>query len=363
MPNFEKSPTEDEFLRTLKNDGWEFPPLKMRLRSTLPPQGEVDAIVECEWAGQRVVFALEFKASSTPRTIRDAAERTKAYAQRENLQPLIVVPFLNPERLAELEREGVSGIDLCGNGAVVVPGRLAVYRTGARNKFPNSAAIKNIYQRNSSTVARVFLARPRFGSVREVQAELQRRSLSAKNSVSLATVSKALKTMQEDLIIRRAEGAISLLQPDKLLDKLARNYSPQKENSPVRAKVPVADGELFATLLRAAADLDVPLAATGTASVTRYAVMQRGPVLSVYCAEPRSLLERVAGDTGDRFPNVEIIEAREPVFYFDTRLEDGFRWASPVQVYLELTSGDKRDRETAEQVRELILNNVRTLLA
>jgi hypothetical protein len=81
----------------------------------------------------------------------------------------------------------------------------------------------------------------------------------------------------------------------------------------VRAKVPVADTELFATLLRGAAALDVPLAATGTASVTRYAVMQRGPVLSVYCAEPRSLLERVAGDTGDRFPNVEIIEVREPV--------------------------------------------------
>jgi len=362
MPVFEKPPTEDEFLRTLKRDGWEFPPLKLRWRSAASAQGEVDAIVEGERAGLRAIFALEFKAFSTPRTIRDAAAKAKAYAQREDLQPLVVVPFLNPERLGELEREGVSGIDLCGNGAVVVPGRIAIYRTGARNKFPNSAAIKNIYQRNSSTVARVFLARPRFGSVSEVQAEIQRRSLSAKNSVSLATVSKALKTMQEDLIIRRDGGAISLLQADKLLDKLARNYAPQR-SSPVRAKVVAADGELFATLLSAAADLDVPLTATGTASVTRYAVMQRGPVLSVYCAEPRSLLERVAGDTSDRFPNVEIIETSEPVFYFDTRLEDGFRWASPVQVYLELASGDKRDRETAEQVRELILNTVRTALA
>jgi hypothetical protein len=88
--------------------------------------------------------------------------------------------------------------------------------------------------------------------------------------------------------------------------------------------------------------------------------MQRGPVLSLYCTEPESLLQRAGGAATDRFPNVELIKAADPVLYFDARIERSFRWASPVQVYLELMAGDKRDRETAEQVREFILNEVRS---
>ncbi len=102
--------------------------------------------------------------------------------------------------------------------------------------------------------------------------------------------------------------------------------------------------------------------ATGTASVSPYAVMQRGPVLSVYCTESEALLKRAGGTATDRFPNIEIFDADEPFFYFDSRTEQGFRWASPVQAYLELMAGDKRDRETAEQVRDLILNHIRSQL-
>jgi len=69
------------------------------------------------------------------------------------------------------------------------------------------------------------------------------------------------------------------------------------------------------------------------------------------------LLERLGGSQTDRFPNLEIVETETEFFYFDSRKEKGFFWASPLQVYLELITGDKRDRETAEQVRDLILKN------
>jgi len=69
------------------------------------------------------------------------------------------------------------------------------------------------------------------------------------------------------------------------------------------------------------------------------------------------LLERLGGSQTDRFPNLEIVETETEFFYFDSRKEKGFFWASPVQVYLELMTGDKRDRETAEQVRDFILKD------
>jgi hypothetical protein len=70
--------------------------------------------------------------------------------------------------------------------------------------------------------------------------------------------------------------------------------------------------------------------------------MQRGPMLSVYCPFVSFLLEELEGERTDRFPNLEVIQAEEQFVYFDSREKAGFRWASPVQTYLELASGDKK---------------------
>ncbi|MBN1546202.1 MAG: hypothetical protein JW902_06040 [Syntrophaceae bacterium] len=45
--------------------------------------------------------------------------------------------------------------------------------------------------------------------------------------------------------------------------------------------------------------------------------------------------------------------------YFDARQEGNFCWASPAaQEYLELMAGDKRDQETADQLKSYIINNI-----
>jgi len=80
-------------------------------------------------------------------------------------------------------------------------------------------------------------------------------------------------------------------------------------------------------------------------------------MLSVYCPRPEVLLARLPGAALDPLPNLEIVASEDETDYFDSRVEEGagFRWASPVQAYLEMMRGDKRDQETAVQVRtELI---------
>ena len=57
-------------------------------------------------------------------------------------------------------------------------------------------------------------------------------------------------------------------------------------------------------------------------------------------------------EENSRFPNVELLETDEDFVYFDAR--DNLA-ASPVQTYLELMQGDKREQETAEQLRKAIL--------
>jgi len=237
----------------------------------------------------------------------------------------------------------------------------SVFRNGAKNRFSSSAPIKNIYRKNSSMVGRIFLALPRYSTVQEICSEINRRNMLVnrwnRRPMSLSTVSKSLKTLEEDLIVERKD-TIRLVQPDKLLEKLSENYVSPKISERVRLKVPGESGAPWELLQKQSQDLNLPLVTTGTSSVTQYAVMQRGDVLSVYCPRLEMLLDRLPGSQSDRFPNLELIETGDETVYFDTRQEGNSWWASPVQVYLELMAGDKRDRETAEQVMSFILKNL-----
>ena len=353
-----------EMIEQLRRGKVSLPPLSFRLSKGGPELGgnlRFDALVEVSWGESTVKFVVEFKSLSTPKAFQDGLNMLKTSSLPKGCRPLLFVPFLSEQQLQELEREGISGIDLCGNGVVVVPEVLVVFRSGEKNRFTSSAPIKNIYRKNSSMVGRVFLLRSGYETVQDVCAEINRRNLLVKRwdkkAMSLSTVSKALKTLEEDLIIAR-EATIRLLQPDKLLQKLSENYAPPNIKERVRLKVPEAIGTIGELLRKESQELGLPLVAAGTSSVGRYAVMQRGDLLSIYCPRLDMLLERLSGSQSDRFPNLELMETEDETVYFDGRQKGNFWWASPVQVYLELMAGDKRDQETAEQVKSYIMNNL-----
>jgi hypothetical protein len=341
------------------------PPLSLRVikdKSETTKSSGFDVLVEASWGGSTAKFAVECKALSTPKAFKAGFNLLKTETLPKGYWPLLFLPFLSEQQLQELEQKQVSGIDLCGNGVMVVPGKFVLFRSGGKNRFSSSAPIKNIYRKNSSMVARVFLSCPAYETVQEVCSEVNRRNMLverwSKSPMSLSTVSKSLKALEEDLIIDRKE-TIRLLQPDKLLEKLSQNYSSPNVNDRIRMKVQ-AEGEALRQLLRRQSEeLGLPIVAAGTSSVGQYAVMQRGDLLTVYCPKLELLLERLPGSRTDRFPNVELIETDDETVYFDAREDAEFWWASPVQVYLELMAGDKRDMETAEQVSSFILKDIK----
>jgi hypothetical protein len=362
MDNIRKIPTGKEMIKQLRRGKVSLPPLSIRFLEEQPKA--FDAYVEASWRKNTARFAIECKPISTPRAFRDGLNLLRPMSLPKGYLPMLIMPFLSELQLQELEREGISGIDLCGNGVVIVPGMFSVFRNGAKNRFSSSAPIKNIYRKNSSMVGRVFLVLPSYGSVQEICSEINRRNMLVnrwdRRSMSLSTVSKSLKTLEEDLIVERKD-TIRLVQPDKLLEKLSENYVSPKISERVRLKVPEESGTLWELLQKQSKDLNLPLVATGTSSVRQYAVMQRGDVLSVYCPRLEMLLDRLPGSQSDRFPNLELIETEDETVYFDTRKEGNSWWASPVQVYLELMAGDKRDRETAEQVKSFIKSDKKVI--
>jgi hypothetical protein len=365
MNKYRKTPTEKEMLDQLREGKIELPPLSFRFLEDQSDEGggrRFDAVFEASWQGKIARFVVECKALSTPKAFRDGLNMLKTSPLPNGSFPMLFLPFLSEKHLQELEREGISGIDLCGNGVVFVPGKFAVSRRGGKNRFPSSAPIKNIYRKNSSMVGRAFLLCTGYETVQEICAQINQRNLLVnrwdRKPMSLSTVSKALKTLEDDLVVTR-EPSIRLLQPDKLLEKLYENYEPPTVRQRVRLKISSEEsGKVLELVSKQSQMLDLPLVASGTSSVARYAVMQRGDLLSVYCPRLEGFLELLPGNQTDRFPNLELVETDDETVYFDARQEEDFWWASPLQVYLELMTGDKRDQETAERVKSFILKDI-----
>ena len=317
---------------------------------------QFDLEVAVQWAGQSFDFIANMVPSSTLRLIENAMGRAIQNASKFGNLPMILVPYLSERSMALLEQSGVSGLDLSGNGLIVVPGRLLLKRTGRRNLYPQSQPAKFIYRGATSQVPRVFLRRAMYPSVGDIRVEIG----AAGGKVAPSTVSKALARMTDDLVVERDRNRVRLLQPDKLLDLLAENFTPPKPLRVIQAKL---NGPLLEIFIRANQGTKSPrVMLSGESSQSRYSGGMRADNPVVYCSdldELSDLLSETCQFT-DRFADLTLVETRDATPWLDARTdESGIVYASPVQTYLELSaSGDKRDREIAEQVRDLILREV-----
>ncbi len=353
--------TESEMIAAFTR-GVELPPLFLRIEETLllrimetyggnQDRMQPDAVVETTWEGERFKFIAEFKARSTPKVFADAVRQAQAYAEQLGEPPIIVLPYLAPKQLDTLVDMQISGVDLSGNGVVIVPERLLVYRTGKPNKFRESAPTRFAYRGATSLVARVFLCRPSYESLADIKDEIRKRG----GGVSISTISKALKRMEEDIIVKKEPGNIALLQADSLLEKLAANYRTVRVRRKVNCAADIPLCELLAQRMRAARRV-----LSGRSSVELYAVMGCDEKPVIYTDDALAVLDQW-GDVvrrTDRFYDFELHETNGLAVFFDARTKENIPYASPVQTYLECATGDKRFEEVAQQVRKSILEEL-----
>jgi hypothetical protein len=345
--------TESEILSRLAGKP-DFPPLRGTIEEFNPSlflnggEKSADLVLALEWENQRRKFVVEFKSQSAPSYIAGAIEQVRAYsAARPDLLPLVIVPYLGPKSLERLIAAGVSGLDLCGNGVINVPGQWFVFRTGEKNRFPSSQPIKNIYRGTSSIVARVFLLRPNYSSVSEVLEEIIKRT----GEVTLSTVSKVLKGLQEDLMISR-NGDVRLIQADRLLDQLQNSY--RRPFTKTRLQGKVDDLQRLITTAPEVANANNALIVRR--SQTPYVILpSSNEMTSLYVSSTAPFLKEFNFEETSRFPNVEFLETDDPTVYFDRRKTGPTPFISPLQAYLELSKGGKREQEAAEPLRADIL--------
>ena len=297
-------------------------------------------------------FLVEAKSGSTPQIVHGAIAQVRA-SLRSDGHPMILVPYLSPHNLELLEREAISGIDLCGNGIVTIPGRVMIFRTGNKNLYPDSRALINPFRGRSAMVARALLSDPNYNSLGQLHDRIEEGGV----KLSLSQVSKAVKALEEEMLVATSGRSIILKDPLRLLDKLGAEWrTPRSATMSIR----LPDGDRQA-LVQLSNDANFDWAIAGESSVDRYTPFGQGGPLRVIVSDLRRAVELLEGQPEHvpKFADVELVETKHPGYYFETdRDADGIRWASLLQVWVELQGGDGRQQDVARTIREQVLERM-----
>ncbi len=341
------------FRRMLRAGELSVPPLDIRVIQTARNAGE-DAVLDVAWRGQSCRYVAQLKQDARPQTLKLATDQARQLAGKSSKsRPMVIVPYLTGEKLDELLGAGVSALDFCGNAAVEAPGRFLFYKSGNPNRYPDSSPIQSAYRGDSSLVARVLLLAREFQAIGDILAAIRERG----GSLTMGTVSKVLQRLEADLVIQRpTRNRVRVIQPETLMDGLLEAWQPPRLESMWTGKVSLPAPNLLSSLERLARESD--LVRTGESSAGEYAVWAGEPIITCYCrATPALLLNELGAEVKETgaFPNLRLLQTDDQRVYFDRRPK---LTASPVQSWLEMASGDKRQKEVAGQIQRLLLDPV-----
>ncbi len=296
-------------------------------------------------------FLVECKAGNTPRMIQTALQQAQSYVGPDEF-PLVIVPYLSSKHLDYLEADGGSGVDLCGNGIVVVPRRVYVKRWGQPNLYPTSRPLQNPYKGRSAMVARILLEQFKWDSVRELRSALA----DADAQLSAPQVSKALAALQDELIVIRSNSQIVLSEPLRLLDNLGQQWK-----TPDFRRRQLLRLDAKETAMERLINTDIRWAVMGESSVSRYATFAQGAPWRIAVSDLAIAREVLQGQSESvrNFADVELCETDEVGFYFDNEVDaQGVRFASRLQTWLELQNGDARQKDVAQELQAQIIRRL-----
>ena len=197
---------ESELWERVRQSQEVFLPLALEVMELKPRFGQIrpDALLRVSWGGHAFEFVADAKTLSTPKSFEMAVDGARRYAEATSRLPFVVLPYLRPSQVQQLADVSVSGMDLSGNGVLAVENTAFFYRTGLPERYRETGKLYNVYQGASSLVGRVLLARPLFPSVNAVLEDIARKG----GTSTQPTVSKAIRQMDEDLMISRSDRVL-----------------------------------------------------------------------------------------------------------------------------------------------------------
>ena len=371
-----------------------------------PREGLFDVVFRVESGPNGVVVYGEIKNSGTPKMVQQIAPwLARLKAVEPDTAFAIICPTLSPEAQSICIENNVDFIDLAGNISINVPGSKFVLqrlgRKGPRSAWPPK--YQSPFGAKSSRVLRVLLQNPKEWRLTEIGEELSAESgrnailqdikfwvklteevsqepaegrenaiIKEGFDISLASISKVLRNLEEDLLVRRRNSSIAVPEPGRLLLAWAQKYKERNRwnlRSSFRCSNPfgldlrkvtislndLMGSQAFAFTGAAAALLIAPFADVETIDVF---IGQRGELdgnLRGGIKWPLTAADTAAmGFTADTEPgpDLRVIYPYDPgVFMYGRRIE-GVPVVSDMQAFLDLYAKGDRDLKQAEYLLE-----------
>jgi hypothetical protein len=353
---------ENEIIERFQRDPDKFAPLTMksiekeiRLTERLP----IDFIIEfCIADGPCFKAMVEIKNIATPRTISMAANQLYVSTNKLNdkeIIPLVIVPYMGTEQAKMLQKDGISWIDLCGNMMITVDSKIYIERTGKKNQFPDTSPIKKIFEGTSSLVSRALLLKKEpFKSLYEVVNYINDKG----GNITLATVSKVLISLEEELLITKTKSGIVVNTREELLDKLLEGYRIYTErNKNVTYTFAINGRSSFFNDFFREQKVDYAMCGFSAALLKDLALTNRTTVFIKSINEARNAFERnnisIKPDT--EFGELDLIETRNPCVWFNLQDKPSYSIVDDIELYLEMMIDTPRGPKIAEILKERIL--------
>ncbi len=333
--------SESDFLENWKSagtSGFFFKPLVL---NRIEPYWEIksfksSAILELslQETSQVFRFLVVISLKSSPAFIETAALILKDAVARESAKgleifPMIACPYLNPEKLESIEKLGISAVDLSGNGVINVPERLYINRSGKEKICKEEAPPANPFKGKSSLPARMLLKHGNWESLNAFADGIKE----AGGDISLPQISKSLKALADELLIKRNGNSISIKEPRSILKGLEKAYkSPGSERRYLKLK----DADWAEKL---ASDPSLNWSVSGLSSASRYCERQADVLLKVSVSDIGKAEKLLEGTPKNipAFADIEIVKQEDPGAYFLCETDEkSIRWASPLQAAIEL---------------------------
>ena len=353
--------TEKQVRQSLTNMGERYAPLtiyRLTEQTSLLDGCKVDVVIEFSIQnGPSFKAVVEIKTVATPQNILMGARQLAAYIANDkepDRVPLLVAPYIGTKQAKILEEKGISWLDLSGNMSIRVSNRIYIERTGKPNRFPDTEPIKKIFQRTSSLVSRALLLKPEgFSSLYEMVDFINKRNA----TITLSTVSKVVKKLDEELLINRSKSLISVADPEKLLERLAQGYKNSTERKRRNTYRFVIENiqQLSSGLVGQCKDYLV--CGFYAAQIKGMAVTDQKTIfvkdIEQFRRKAEKKLVSVTPDT--EFGNVIIAETNDPGVWFNPvwRVIDSV--VDDIELYLEMMVDTPRGPKIAEQLKRRIL--------
>ncbi len=345
---------EKEITETIQESKEIYDPLELDEIRFENQNSKFDAIIKFSIKGKRYFnCAVEIVPVATPKIIQNKCKLLQSQSFSNDYIPLVIAPFIGQKQAEILEKENISWLDLSGNMSVKALPNIYIEKKGNPNKYPDTAPIKNIFKGTSSLVSRALILKPKgFSSLGEIVDFINQKG----GKITKGTVSKVLKSLEDNLLITKSKKGIKVNKPKELLDKLADSYSEYLSKETNKAIYSILSFDKLKYILNNS-EIDYAANLFFASELKGLGVSNQRTFYVNSLSKLTQLLNQnlEIGSIDEQYGKFDFKENKEPFIWFNLKKQNGLNVVDDLELYLELINTSPRGPKIAESLKKRIL--------